>query len=76
MTKTTPEALAEQFIALGPDEFNRFWMTVAFEWNIEDSELEMQWFFNGKSAKPTVLTVISAMHSAVASGNRKAGLGK
>lgn len=75
MAKINPQEIAAQFIAMDPEEFNRFWMTVAFEWNIEDSELEMQWFFNGKTVKPTALTVISAMHSAVASG-RKSVAGK
>lgn len=72
MSKRNPAELAADFIAMDQSDFNTFWMTVAFEWNIEDSDLEMQWFLNGKTAKPTVLTVISAMHSAVASGRKSA----
>lgn len=68
----TAAELAQKFMAMGPKEFSEFWMTVLFEWNIEDSDIEMQWFLNGQQAKPAVLTVISAMHSAVASGRRAA----
>lgn len=64
--------LAKHFMALSPDEFNKFWMTVCFEWNIEDSEMDAQWFYCGKKLKPSALTVISAMHSAVASGKKSA----
>ena len=76
MTEMTAEEIAGKFMAMGPEEFNKFWLTVAFEWNIEESDLEMQWFLNGKTAKPTTLTVISAMHSAVASGRKSAERGK
>lgn len=70
MREITADDLAQKFMAMGPKEFSDFWMAVLFEWNIEDSDIEMQWFLNGQQAKPAVLTVISAMHSAVASGRR------
>lgn len=74
-TKVTPEELANQFMALGQQDFNRFWISVFFEWNQEDGDVEAQWFYNGQAVKPSVLTVIGALHSAVYSGT-KAGLRK
>lgn len=73
MTSTEIHELADKFMHLNRADFQTFWLTVCTEWNIEDGDLDMQWFINGQGVKPSVLTVISAMHSAVASGY-KAGV--
>lgn len=67
--------LAERFIRMNPEEFRAFWSHVCFVWNLESEgeDIDMQWFFNGKKASYDVLTVISAMHSAVASGMKSEG---
>lgn len=72
MSKTDPVNLAHQFMGLNVDDFRMFWTIVGFEWNQEDGDIEAQWFHCGKTMRPTELAVISAMHSAVASGQKSA----
>jgi hypothetical protein len=67
--------LAHQFMRLNADEFRMFWTHIGFEWNQEDGDIEAQWFYCGQHMRPTDVTVISALHSAVASG-QKAGKDK
>lgn len=68
MSKPDPMKLAHQFMNLNADDFRMFWTIVGFEWNQEDGDIEAQWFHCGKTMRPTELVVISALHSAVASG--------
>jgi len=72
MTKLSANDLARQFCDMDRQDFTTFWLTVLSEWNMEDGDLEAQWFYSGKGVNPSVLTVISAMHSAVASGAKAA----
>jgi hypothetical protein len=72
MSKTDPISLAHQFVGLNADDFRTFWAIVSLEWNQEDGDLEAQWFYCGKHMRPGGLSVISAMHSAVASGQKAA----
>ncbi|TDR27793.1 hypothetical protein [Aquamicrobium defluvii] len=72
MSKIDPMKLAHDFMGLNVDDFRMFWTIVGFEWNQEDGDIEAQWFHCGKSMRPTELAVISAMHSAVASGQKAA----
>ena len=72
MSKTDPMELAQKFMGLNADDFRMFWTIVGFEWDQEDGDLEAQWFYCGKQMRPTELAVISAMHSAVASGRKSA----
>ena len=72
MTKADPVNLAHQFMDLNVDDFRMFWTIVGFEWDQEDGDIEEQWFHCGKTMRPTELAVISAMHSAVASGQKSA----
>lgn len=68
MGKIDPMKLADQFMSLNADDFRMFWAAVGMMWNDEDGDLEAQWFYCGQHMKPSDLTVIGAMHSAVASG--------
>lgn len=70
MSKSDPVKLAHDFMGLNVEDFRMFWTIVGFEWDQEDGDIEAQWFHCGKSMRPTELTVISAMHSAVASGQK------
>lgn len=72
MSKIDPMKLAHQFMGLNADDFRMFWTIVGFEWNQEDGDIEAQWFHCGKTMRPTELAVISALHSAVASGQKSA----
>lgn len=63
-----PMELAHQFMNLNVEDFRMFWTTVGFEWNLEDGDIEAQWFYCGKHMNPREVTVISALHSAIASG--------
>ena len=73
--KLAPEELADQFSNLNKADFQTFWMHVLFLWNDDESELDAQWFYYSQGAKPAIVTVISAMHSAVYSG-MKSGASK
>lgn len=66
--KLHPIELAHQFIGLNADDFRMFWSIVSMDWDQEDGDLEAQWFYCGQKMRPTGVAVISAMHSAVASG--------
>lgn len=66
--KTDPIELAHKFMGLNADDFRMFWTIVGLEWNQEDGDIEAQWFYCGQHMRPMDVTVISAMHSAVASG--------
>lgn len=68
MSKKDPIKLAHDFMSLNADDFRMFWTIVGLEWNQEDGDIEAQWFYCGQRMSPLNLTVISAMHSAVASG--------
>ena len=72
MTKRDGQHVAADFLALNPDEFRMFWAILLMEWNQEDGDLEAQWFYNGQHMRPGELTVIGAMHSAIASGMKAA----
>lgn len=72
MSKKDPIALAHDFMGLNADDFRMFWTIVGFEWDQEDGDIEAQWFHCGKTMRPTELAVISALHSAVASGQKSA----
>lgn len=65
---TDPIKLADQFMRLNADDFRMFWNLVKFAWNDEDGDIEAQWFYCGQTMGPRDVTVISALHSAVASG--------
>jgi len=67
------QKVAADFMALNPDEFKMFWACVAMEWNMEDGDLEAQWFYNGSHMKDRDLTVIRAMLGAIASGVKSRG---
>lgn len=60
--------LADQFMSLNADDFRMFWKMVELAWNDEDGDIEAQWFYCGQTMGQRDVTVISAMHSAVASG--------
>lgn len=75
MSKIDPMKLADQFLALDADDFRMFWTMVAMAWNDEDGDIDAGWFYFGQTMRPTEVTVIGAMHSAVASG-QKAGKDK
>lgn len=68
MSKPDPMKLAHQFMGLNADDFRMFWTIVGFEWNQEDGDIEAQWFYCGQHMRPQNIAVISALHSAVASG--------
>lgn len=68
MSKIDPMKLADQFLALDADDFRMFWAMVAMAWNDEDGDIDAGWFYFGQKMRPTDLTVIGALHSAVASG--------
>lgn len=68
MSKPDPVELAHQFMNLNADDFRMFWTIVGFEWNQEDGDIEAQWFYCGQNMSPKDIVVISALHSAVASG--------
>lgn len=70
MSKADPMKLAHQFMDLNVEDFRMFWAVVSLEWNHEDGDIEAQWFYAGKHMRPTEIAVISAMHSAVASGQK------
>ena len=66
--KPDPIKLAHQFMNLNVDDFRMFWAIVDLEWNQEDGDIEAQWFYMGQNMGYRNLAVISAMHSAIASG--------
>lgn len=68
MSKIDPMKLADQFLALDADGFRMFWTMVSMAWNDEDGDIEAGWFYFGQKMRPTDLTVIGALHSAVAYG--------
>jgi len=68
MSKKDPIQIAGDFMGMNADDFRMFWAIVEMEWNQEDGDIEAQWFYCGQHMQPRNLTVISAMHSAVASG--------
>jgi hypothetical protein len=68
MNKTDPVELAHKFMSMNVDDFRMFWTIVGFEWNQEDGDIEAGWFYFGQKMKPRDVAVISAMHTAVASG--------
>lgn len=68
MSKPDPINLAHQFMDLNAADFRMFWAIVSLEWGHEDSDLEAQWFHCGQNMRPQDIVVISALHSAVASG--------
>ena len=72
MSKIDPMELANQFLSLNADDFRMFWTMVGMAWDDEDGDIEAAWFYFGKKMRPTEVTVIGALHSAVASG-QKAG---
>lgn len=69
-SKPDPMKLARQFMNLNAEDFRMFWAVVDLEWNQEDGDIEAQWFLAGQHMRPLEVTVISAMHSAVASGQK------
>ena len=70
MSKTDPMELANQFLSLNVEDFSMFWTMVGFAWDQEDGDVEAQWYYCGQHMRPRDLAVISAMHSAVASGQK------
>lgn len=62
--------LARAFLALNADEFRQFWSTVLHEWNDEDTDIEAMWFYFGQRMSPREISAISALHSAVYSGQK------
>lgn len=68
MSKIDPITLAHQFMSLNVEDFRMFWTIVGFEWDQEDGDIEAQWFYCGQNMRPRDIVVISALHSAVASG--------
>ena len=68
MSKIGPMKLAHQFMGLNPDDFRMFWSIIELEWNQDDGDIEAQWFYCGQHMSPRNVVVISAMHSAIASG--------
>lgn len=70
MSKIDPMELANQFLALNADDFRLFWKIVEMAWNDEDGDIDAAWFYFGKKMRPMDVTVIGALHSAVASGQK------
>lgn len=68
MSKPDPMKLAHQFMNLNADDFRMFWAIVGLEWGLEDGDIEAQWFHCGQNMRSQDIVVISALHSAVASG--------
>lgn len=64
-----PEQMAADFLRLNANEFRQFWAAVQFEWNIEGSEVEAEWFYFGKTMRGPY-PVIGAIAAAVAAGKR------
>ena len=71
MAKLDGMRVAADFLALDPDNFRMFWGVIHAEWNDEDSDLEAFWFYTGSHMKPRETSVISAMLSALSSGQRE-----
>lgn len=66
--KLSPTELASQFMGLNAEGFRMFWAVVNLEWSQEDSDLEAQWFYLGRTMRPVDASVITALASAVESG--------
>lgn len=71
-TKRDPVDIARDFMAMSPADARTFWATIQREWNDEESDIEAVWFYTGQMMGARELAVISAIHSALASGNKSA----